>query len=451
MRRIFALIILSATVVTKCAVAQVAAATNTILLTPDYLGQLAEELRTNHPALQAANARTVAAAANVDSVRTWEDPMARLGGLTAREAMRADEGDLIYGIEQKLPLFGKPQLARGVARAELETEKANADYQFQILRTDFAKAAFRTALADQIVVIGQQDLAWLEVMVQAVEGKYRAGQATLVEVLQLQNERARRTTALQTDRDRLAHERVGLNRLLNRAQQLPWPVLELPPLAGPVVFNQRLLEFALNYEPKIRMMQQQIKQAGAAVELTRRQRMPDVNVGVEARNYTGDGSFRQGMLVLSMSLPWGNAGKYRSDTKREEARLKASEFDLADYQSSLREEVHQLSVKIDAARREALLYRDEIIPRSQSALESARAGWEANQNMFRDLLDARRMLLDARLMYVRAVSEQYQMLSDLVLCCGLGDLSALQMIGAEPETPPPINPLSPPNNPSTKD
>ena len=54
--------------------------------------------------------------------------------------------------------------------------------------------------------------------------------------------------------------------------------------------------------------------------------------------------------------------------------------------------------------------------------------------MFRDVLDARRMLLDARLMFARAVTEQYQMMSELVLCCGLGDLEALQMIGAEPES-----------------
>ena len=53
--------------------------------------------------------------------------------------------------------------------------------------------------------------------------------------------------------------------------------------------------------------------------------------------------------------------------------------------------------------------------------------------MFRDVLEARRMLLDARLMYARGVAEQYQMMSELVLCCGLGDLEALQMIGAMPE------------------
>ena len=125
-----------------------------------------------------------------------------------------------------------------------------------------------------------------------------------------------------------------------------------------------------------------------------------------------------------------------SQVQRDEAKLKAAELDLVDYELSVREEVHQLTVKIDAARREAVLYRDQIIPRSQSALASARSGWEANRNSFRDVLDARRMLLEGRLMQARAVAEQYQMLSELVLCCGLGDMEALQMIGAQPEVSP---------------
>ncbi len=357
--------------------------------------------------------------------------------MAAREEMRADEGDLIYGVEQKLPLFGKPGLARAVARAELATEMANADYRFQILRRELAQTVFRAALADEVVVIGQQDLAWLETMTRTMEGRYRAGEATLVEVLQLQNERSKRATQLETDRDRVTHERVSLNRMLNRDLLAPWPTLELPSLAGPVVYNQKLLDFALKYEPKVEVLRRQIKQAEANVALTRRQRSPDLSAGLEARNYTGDGSFRQGILLFSLPVPWLNAGKYRADVQRDEARLKAAESDLVDYELSVREEVHMLTVKIDAARREALLYRDQVIPRSESALESARAGWEANRNTFRDVLDARRMLLDGRLMHARAIAEQYQMLSDLVLCCGLGDLEALQMIGAQPAASPP--------------
>jgi len=410
-----------------------APATNVIRLTPAYINELAEEMRGKSPALQAARARTNAAAANVGTVRTWDDPMAHLGGMAARDDMRESEGDLMYGVEQKLPLFGKPDLARRVARAELSTETANAEYLFQVLRRELAKAMFRTALVDEVVVIGQQDLGWLETTTQTMEGKFRASEATLVEVLQLQNERAKQATQLETERDRLSHERVSLNRMLNRGLLSPWPTLELPALAGPVFYNPKLVDFAIKYEPKIEMLRRQIKQAEATVASTRRQRLPDISAGLEARNYTGDGSFRQGILLFSMNVPWVNAGKYRSEVRRDEAKLKAAELDLVDYELSVREEVHQLTVKIDAARREAVLYRDQIIPRSQSALDSARSGWEANRSTFRDVLDARRMLLEGRLMHARAVAEQYQMLSELVLCCGLGDMEALQMIGAQPE------------------
>jgi outer membrane protein TolC len=59
--------------------------------------------------------------------------------------------------------------------------------------------------------------------------------------------------------------------------------------------------------------------------------------------------------------------------------------------------------------------------------------WESGEVAVRDLLEARRMLLEARLMHANAVAERYIMLSDLVLCCGLGDFEALQMLENQPE------------------
>jgi outer membrane protein TolC len=408
-------------------------ATNVVVLTPELVNRFAEEMRTNHPALAGAVARTNAAAAGLAAVRTWDDPTFRFGGLAAEETMRREDGDILYGAEQKLPLWGKPALARRVARAELGVESANADYQFQILRSAFAKAMFRTALAERVVAVGEQDLVFVETMTETMDARFQAGTATLVEVLQLQSERAKRATQLQTDRARLAHERLTLNRFLNRDLQSPWPSLQLPPLAAPVIYNQRLADFAAKYEPKLRMMREQIKQVQAMVDSKRRSRLPDVSVGVDSRNYSGNGEWRQLEFMLNFNLPLFNRTKYRADIRRDEAKLKAAEADAADYSLGVGEEIHNLTVKIESARREAVVYRDEIIPRSESALESARAGWAAGRNSFRDVLDARRMLLDARLMFARAISEQYQMLSELVLCCGLGDLEALQMIEAAPE------------------
>ena len=393
-----------------------AAETNYVRLTPAYLNALAEEMRTNHPALRAVESRVHAAVLNTNSVRTWDDPMFKFGGVTAssRGPKLSEEGDLVYGLEQKLPLFGKAGASRRVAAAEAEAEAARATYQFQILRRDLAKAAFKTALADRVVEIGSQDLVWLDTMVATTEERYRAGTATQVELLRVQNERSKRADQLRTESSRRDHQRVSVNRLLNRDLGSPLPRLE----------------------PKLRVMRREVQQAEASVAATRKSRLPDVSAGIEGRQYSGDGGFREGMFTVSLSLPWLNRGKYRSDVARDEARLQAAGFDAADYQLALREEVHALTVNIDAARREALLYRDEILPRSQQALESAHANWLANRGMSFDVMEARRMSLEAQLMYARAISEQYQMLSELVLCCGLGDLEALESISKIPESIP---------------
>src|SRR5438105_1237654 len=96
--------------------------TNRVVVTADYVNQLIDEMAKEHPALLANRERTNAAWANLEAVRTWDDPMARFGGVAARENFRASDGDLIYGVEQKLPLFGKPSAARRLAREELSTE-----------------------------------------------------------------------------------------------------------------------------------------------------------------------------------------------------------------------------------------------------------------------------------------------------------------------------------------
>lgn len=407
------------------------AAPDPLVLTPALVNQLAEELSTNHPALTAARARTNAAAAGVAAVRTWEDPMATLGVMTAETSMRKDDGDLIYGLEQKLPLFGKTQLARRVARAELEVETANAATQFQTLRSELAKALFRAGAATAVVKIGEEDLAFLQTTIETMDAKFQVGAATRVELLLAQNERAKRGSQLQTDRARMRQARVMVNRLLNRPLEANWPDLSLPPVAAPIEFNERLVSFATRYEPRLLAMRAEVRQAAAVADATRRSRLPEVGVGAQSRNYSGTGEFRQAEFMLNFSLPFFNRSKYRADLQRDEARLESSEAEARNYALTLRAEVRELTVNIDAARREALLYQEDIIPRSESALESARAGWEAGKGSFRDVLDARRMLLEGRLMYARAVAEQYTMLSDLVLCCGVGDLESLQMLTPE--------------------
>src|SRR5437867_12576053 len=136
------------------------AATNVVVITTDYINRLVAEARTNNPSLKAADSRVRSATLNAEAVRTWEDPTALFGGsvYSSRGFNPSEDGNLAYGVEQKLPLWGRPKLTRRVAEAETLMREADVNYRAQRLRTEITKALLMTAMAERVVDIGEQDL-----------------------------------------------------------------------------------------------------------------------------------------------------------------------------------------------------------------------------------------------------------------------------------------------------
>ena len=405
--------------------------TNRIVLTPVLINEIADEARSNNAALWAARSRVKAAEENAKSIPLWRDPEVMIGGMGAETMMRMEDGDIMYGAEQMLPVFGKEKAAQKAARAEIPVEEADFEYQFQTLRKNLAQGLFKAVLADELLVLGQQDFVWLETLTRAVEQRYGVGDASQMDVLRVQNERARRAEQIRTDENERESAYAAVNRLLNRNVIAGWARMELPEVAEPIRLTEEVLRMAEKFEPKLRMMREQRAQAEAMVELTRKERRPDLSAGVEARQYSRTGEGRSASVVLKMTVPWFNRDKYNSAVRRDEARVQEIDYRIEDMLYETRTEVHHLIAMIDNARREALLYRDEIIPRSEQALRSAEASWQASRDAFRDVLDARRMLIEARTMYFKAVSEQYSAISELILCCGIADLEALEMLAKD--------------------
>ena len=405
-----------------------------IVISTELIDRLVFEARTNNPSLKAADSRVRSATLNAEAVRTWDDPMAMVGGsvYSSRGFNPSEDGNLAYGIEQKLPLWGRPTLARKVAEAETLMRKAEVNYRARQLRGEITKTLVMTALAETVVDIGEQDLAWLEATAKETENKYRAGQTSVADPLQIQNEVAKRNDTLRTERRQLAHARFTLNRLLNRDAGSSWPSLRLPPVAPDIPLSSKLLALALQNEPKLKVLEEEIKQAGASAALTRKSRLPDVSLGVEGRQYSGDGGLRSGMFTLRFSLPWVNSGKYRKDYERDKEKQRSAEQEREDQVLMVREELHHLAVGVEAMRREALLHSDEITTRANQVLNSRLSEWEAGRGAFRDVLDARRMLIESQLMSIRATAEEHQMLAEMLLWTGLDNLEALLPLAHEP-------------------
>src|SRR5438128_11433134 len=149
-------------------------ATDPVVISTALINRLVGEARTNNPSLKAADSRVRSATLNAQGVRTWEDPMAMFGGsvYSNKGFKPGEDGNLAYGVEQKLPLWGRPKLTRRVAEAETSMREAEVNYRLQQLRADITKALLTTALAERVVEIAEEDLSWVEATAKATDNKY---------------------------------------------------------------------------------------------------------------------------------------------------------------------------------------------------------------------------------------------------------------------------------------
>ncbi len=402
--------------------------TNRLKLTSAVLGSYSEELRTNSPAIKAAQARRTSAEFRFAGVRSWANPDVSLGISLASRPKREDDGDLVYGVSQSLPLWGRVAAERSAAESSIQVASAGVDYQFQQLRLELVRQFLRTALADRTVAVMTEDLRWLGALIDFARQRAGTGSGTTAEVLRLQNELDLQSTRLASEQQLARQSRSQLNRLLGREDSAPWPQLDLPDLGPELRFNDRFRKLTLRNEAKLKLFNRTAEAAATGIDVAKRAARPDVKVFGELRQFSGNGEAREGLVGVAMSVPWFNRSRYRADVARAEAEAQAARFDAGDYERFVPVEADRIATLAGNARREAIAYRDRILPRTTEMLEAMRSSWVSGSGDLVSLFDIRRQWLDGQRMLANATAEQWQMLAEITLCCGLADLEAIEAL-----------------------
>ena len=373
------------------------------LLDAAFLDTLRAEVRTNHPSVAAAQARVFAAEAAVRGVRLWEDPTANAGVMAADREMRADDGDLIFGVEQMLPrrkLYKARKARAGAERAIFEAETRTAALNLETLA---AQSAIELALVDEMLAIETNQLAWLESMAANAREKLKDPMANASEPLRIESELAQERQKIDTtqrQRIRLARQ---LNILLGRDTDEAWPNLRLPESAAltPALADELARLYQVN--PMLQALLNTAEAAKSEIDVARRERSPIFAVGVESSVYSG-GDFRQATVGAKMTLPWFNNSVYRANTDRAIQQQAAAEKETEALARRLRGEAVAAHTEAETSARQAKTISEEVIPRAGKAVESTQNAWISSKASILEVLDARRSLLNARLEERRSVA-----------------------------------------------
>ncbi len=406
------------------------------LNTNSALGDFLRYAMLNQPQVEAAYFSWAAAVERITVERSLPDP---------RLSFESDIADIVMtvmpGLMQEFPGPGKLKAAANVATAESRTKYFA--FETSVLQTAFSlkRAYYQLWFLDENIRINRQTLDLLAELEEIARAQNAAGKVTLQDVYRAQIEQDQLTTEienLEDSRRPLIAQLKGALGLRRDQADPPQPTLfESTPLN---LNGDELLDTAFARNPRLKVMEADVRMAEAAMALARKSRVPDFSLGLMADVKAAPTMFRP---LAGMTLPiWRD--KIAAQIAQAQATKRAAEARLTSEQIMVTVDFAMKSYDYREITRNLALLQEKLIQKARQSLAVARAGYLAGQVDFFDLLDAERTLLNFQLQEVEARTRREIVLADLSLSiAGIGPEGA-------PLLPPATSTSAPASNQSTQ-
>jgi len=390
-----------------------------VLLQPLDLPTLISLARARNPELREASSRTKAGIEEVRRAGSLDDPTFKLEteGVPLRHPGSLGLAqDSMAGLSQSFPFPGNLAL-----RSESASRDAEGLHQRYLERERDLTLRMKRAYLDYYAALRaieahDEHLKLMEATEKISDAKFRTGAVTQQDVLKPQLEQVLLHNEVLSMEQMRASSRAAINTLLHRPPDAPLgEPREIVPADED--FNQsELLARAAQNRPELKAAELRVKSSQARLRLAERERdLPDFSVGVDYWQVPG-GPDAYGAM-LSVNLPWFT-GKRSAEARRLEHELRGDEAALDGVRARVQFEVRDAWLRVQAARRSALLYKNELVPKTGQTVEVSRASYEKDKSSFLDLLDAERSLRDVRLRQIQALTQYESAVADLERAVG---------------------------------
>lgn len=387
----------------------------------DYL-RLAEA---RSPALAAAYQRWQAVRERVLQASAWPDPMVRYGYFAQEIETALGPQKHRIGLSQTVPWFGKTAL-----RGEIQTEAARAaEQRYRDARVQLfarvARAYYESAHLSRAIEVTEGFQLLLEHEERLARTRFKTGLITNADLIKAQVELAALEDRLRSLRDRRRPLAAQLNAALGRRAdaRLPWPVPMVEP-PSELPDDSEVLERVRTSSPELAALDHEVRGDDRALALARRNRLPDVTLGVETvvidrSSLTDFSDSGQDAWIASLSFPFPVSSKYGAAIREAQARRSARLRSREDLERELAARAELALYELRDAERRIELYDTALIPKAQQALGAATSAYRAANLGFLELLDAQRLLLRFELDLARARADRGERVLALLAMMGV--------------------------------
>lgn len=386
----------------------------------ESVSALVSEALRIHPALEGARLEARAAHDVPSQAGALPDPMFSVSMQNLpldRPALdRSPMTGIVFGVSQTIPFPGK----LGRREATSSARAAVADRETELTRAMVAlavrRAYWRLHFAEKALDITTESERLIDTLTEAVHARFAVAQAAQQDALQAQLADSRVRADLQQRRQALKSAQRALNGAVGRPPRASFGRTRAPPKKQRPRDRKTLYARAIKQNPAIVAARARIDTAQRSIAEAERDRLPDFTVGVGYRlRQSVPGDLTRGADMLSatvgVTLPvW--IGRKQNARVRETHDRHAGK--LAEYKAVELDVLTRLEQELDALDRldaQIELYRREVLPQADEALDASITDYQFARVDFNSVLQNWEAELDADLAFQKLLAERAERLA----------------------------------------
>lgn len=390
--------------------------------TPGFLRDLIGEAKANNPEIRAADHGWRAANQAPKIAAALPDTQVSVQSFSVgspRPFAGFSNSNFAYigfGASQEIPYPGKRKLRSAVAEHETEFRHSQSESVRRQVIEELKSAYFQLAYLQQTLAVLERNDKLLGDIEQIAESHYRVGQGSQQDVLKSQLQHTKILQEITMHHRDAGQLQARLKQLLGRPQDssdiLTEP-LSLHPLSKtPADRFQQVQE----QHPQIQSRAAMVSKADAQVDLAKKGFRPDFTVQYTFER-TGSNFPAYYMANFSINLP--NRSRRRAELAQANEEREQANQELAAETQRLMADVQSQYVAVQSSEEELKIYKEGLIPQSDSTFRSALAAYQSNKQDFGGLLSSFLDLLNLDLEYQREVAAHESALARLESLTGV--------------------------------
>jgi len=326
--------------------------------------------------------------------------------------------NITLGVTQMIPVPGKLGATKNAVRYRARASHEMTNDQRLKLIADVKMAYYELAYWQSALRTVDRNIRYVDELESVARERYRVGKGIQANVLNAQKTMTRLEDHKLMVEQMIETAEYTLKRLVGNYDSGSIDAALPESLDLPEQDRTALLARLSDNSPMLKKTELRVLSEKQLARKAKLDFLPDLSIGaVYGIRHENEmfPMFSSDMLTIKvgLSLPIWAGWKQRNRLSSARANLKAAEYEHQDTRDRLEFMLSKSLLAYDRNRSGYTLYKESLVPQTQSVLESARASYEVGELEFLDVVTAQMELFNSELEQQRSLADALKALADI--------------------------------------